>query len=419
MFNRQTPVNLSFQDRYILAFDRPDLPFNSHLVLEMESEPDIERLKSALCRYFELEQFSRIVPDIDTGLFYLQPFDEEKISRAFIEIRHEQFEKIWDKAFDFENEYGLKLIYCPGHEVNRLVISCHHSLYDGHAQFNMLKDLMDLYSGAAYQPRRQEEIYRFRRYFIKTKFSWLSSFVKGTFKSKAKTKKIRIARLWDKEPVSRKVVARTFSFDRSLLDKKSRRDSLSVSSCVSLIGAKAADKLLLDKNIVDDVIVLFITKSMRFELKATRALQNLVGFIWMKLDRQEMHKKDFTRQFRETYKFRSSDSEVRKTLFGAALISYLVSFKKLKGLLETKERRKHDCTLIISSGRTPKELVFPADFKMKALIARGTMHRSPGIGLMVTSLDNQDFITVEYLEDAFFPETIDSFCRYLLQEIQS
>ena len=43
MLSRQTPVSLCFQDRYILAFDRTDLPFNSYLIVEFNGRVDEEK----------------------------------------------------------------------------------------------------------------------------------------------------------------------------------------------------------------------------------------------------------------------------------------------------------------------------------------------------------------------------------------
>ena len=45
------------------------------------------------------------------------------------------------------------------------------------------------------------------------------------------------------------------------------------------------------------------------------------------------------------------------------------------------------------------------------------MHKSPGIGLLVTSYKHKDFICIEYLRDAFKPETIKRFKELLMEEL--
>ena len=177
------------------------------------------------------------------------------------------------------------------------------------------------------------------------------------------------------------------------------------------------DKILRERGEDEKPIVIYITKSMRFEFKVLRAYQNLLGFIWIKIERDDILKTDFAEKFRDTYKFRSGENEVKKTLLLAGLVIKLKSFKKLKAMVKIKEEKINDCTLLVSSGRTPPELQFPEIWKITKLYAKGSMHRSPGIGLLVTSFKQKDFICVEYLQDAFQPETIKRFRELLLIEL--
>ena len=91
--------------------------------------------------------------------------------------------------------------------------------------------------------------------------------------------------------------------------------------------------------------------------------------------------------------------------------------KELKKILKRKEERVFDCTLLVSSGRTPTEMQFPEEWKITKLYAKGSMHRSPGIGLLVTSFKQKDFICIEYLREAFDKETISRFKELLLEEL--
>jgi hypothetical protein len=205
--------------------------------------------------------------------------------------------------------------------------------------------------------------------------------------------------------------------DRKIMDGAARKLALSSSAYISLVGAKVMDKLLQERGESNKPIVLYITKSMRFEFKVMRAYQNLLGFIWMKIERGDIHQKDFNAKFRDTYKFRSGEDEVKKTLLLGALVVKLKSFESLKKILKIKEEKIHDCTLLVSSGRTPAELQFPEEWKISKLYAKGSMHRSPGIGLLVTSFKQKDFICIEYLRDAFKKETIQRFKELLIAEL--
>lgn len=418
MFKSKLPITLSFQDRYILAFEEEHLPFNSHLILEFSHKVDNEKLKETFLKLFEMEPMTRIVPDAKAGLFYQVSFSEIDIEKQFFIIKQNAVDHIWNKKFDSEQEASIRLYKIDGNEKDKIVFSFHHSVFDGHAQFNYLKDFLDVYNDYPnYQSRSLEkDIYRFRNYFKTTSLKWLWNFFHSFIKNK-KREKSNIARLCDKEPDSRIVDTVLIELERNIIDKSSRKALLSSSAYVSLIGAKALDKLLSERGNFNEPIVLYITKSMRFELKIMRHYQNLLGFIWMKIDRKLIKEKEFDKHFRETYKFRSSDDEIRKTLLGAAIIVKLKSFIELKKILKYKEQKVHDCTLIISSGRTPTDLKFPDSWDVTKLYAKGSMHRSPGIGLMVTGYKNKDFIVIEYLRDAFNTETINRFKELILEEL--
>lgn len=424
MHNRQIgkPFDLSFQDRYILAFESEKIHFNSHLVLEIEdnlSTTDIEaKLILAFKSFVTSEPFARIVPDSESGRFHFISLKNSQIEQQIYHLTEEELENYWDKKFQFPMEIGLRLaLIHKGSHLSKIVFSFHHALYDGHAQFNFLKDFMDIYTGKIYQPRSFDSVYKFRKYLMKTSPLWLANLVIDFFKISKKKNKTKIARLFDQEPLTRKVDMDLIELDRKVIDSAARKLVLSSSAYISLVGAKAMHQLLLERGESQLPIVLYITKSMRFEFKRLRAYQNLLGFIWMKINREDFLRKDFPVKFRETYKFRSGESEVKKTLLIAGIIVKLKSYVSLKKLLKYKEEKIHDCTLLVSSGRTPADVEFPEDWKITKLYAKGSMHRSPGIGLLVTSFKQKDFICIEYLRDAYRPETINRFKELLLSEL--
>jgi hypothetical protein len=406
------PFDLSFQDKYILAFEREDLPFNSHLVLEVEGDIDIEKCETTFQQLIEREPFTLILPDAKTGRFRLR---ENAEGIKIHVLKEDELDAFWDKMFIFPDEVAVRMGIVPG---KKIIFSFHHALFDGHAQFNFLKDFLDIYLGKNYQPRTLQDVYKFRKYFSGTKLIWYLKNLLPLLKVQKKKGKTKIARLYDCEPVSRKVDMELIELDRKIMDSAARKLALSSSAFISLIGARTMDKILSERGETEKPIVLYITKSMRFEFKVMRAYQNLLGFIWMKINRSELQEKDFPAKFRDTYKFRSGEDEVKKTLFLGALLVKLKSFSELKKILRYKEERIHDCTLLVSSGRTPAEVQFPDEWKIARLYAKGSMHRSPGIGLLVTSFKQKDFVCIEYLRDSFKPETIARFKELLLKELQ-
>lgn len=420
MHSRQIskPMNLSFQDRYILAFESERINFNSHLVLELEGSIDQVKAVKAFEELLKIEPLARIIPIVETGHFIQKTYDPEQVSKQVYFLGDDELEKFWDKKFLFPSEYAVRLaLVKTPNEAGKIILSFHHALYDGHAQFNFLKDWLDIYLGKDYQPRTLKDVYKFRKYFLKTSPLWILKLLVDAFKIGKRKNKTKIARLSDHEPQSRKVDMELIELDRKILDSKARNLALSSSAFMSLIGARAMHKLLAERGESQKPIVLYITKSMRFEFKIMRAYQNLLGFIWMKINRDDIEKSNFAQKFRDTYKFRGTKEEVKKTLLLAGIMVKLKSFSKLKKLLSYKEEKIHDCTLLISSGRTPAEIEFPEEWNISRLYAKGSMHRSPGIGLLVTSFKQKDFICIEYLRESIDVETIKRFRELLLQEL--
>lgn len=412
-------LDLSFQDKYILAFEREDFPFHSHLVLEFTGTLETERLQKTLQSYIKQENYLRLVPNFKTGKFDLSPYDDNKVNNSFKLVRGSSFKEELSNPFNFDQSYAFRILYLE--EEKKLVFTHHHSLFDGHAQFNFLKDFLDIYRGDNYQARDLNNVYKFRKYFAAFGLSFFIKYFFELIRNKFNRKKIqqrkKIARLIDNDPINRKVNYQILEVPRKLIDQGARKNALSSSAYISLKASIAAHNLLLDKNDTESPMVIYIPKSMRFELKLMRHFQNLLGFIWMKVDRSSILNAHFDKEFRDTYKFRSTDEEVNKTLFLSALIVKITAFKKLKKIIRHKEEKIFDCTLLISSGRTPKEIQFPEEWKIQKLYALGSMTRSPGIGILSASYGEYDFITIEYLESAFNSETIEKFIRYFKDEL--
>ncbi|MBY0415581.1 MAG: hypothetical protein K2Q18_15515, partial [Bdellovibrionales bacterium] len=226
-----------------------------------------------------------------------------------------------------------------------------------------------------------------------------------------------ISRFYDREPKNRSMEYQLMEFDKKFIDGILRKSKLSTTAFFSLCAVRALHFIQSERGEEKNPIVVYIPKSLRFELKNLRAYQNLLGFIWMKFSRERLKAPDFNNHFRDFYKFRSTPNEVRKVIWAAALITKLTSYSKLRKMLYKKETKIHDSSILVSSGRTPKEIKFPEVFNTSKFYARGVMHRSPGIGLLITSNDEMDFVCVEYLKDAFDQKSISRFCEILNNEI--
>lgn len=415
---KPSSVTLSFQDKFLLAFEREDLPFNSFFYFESKVPFNLKKIRQAFTRYIELEPQLNLSSSFQTGRTSYRPFTKEERENAITTLISESNEEAFLASAYEENTPPVKLGIIAKENRHVLIFSFHHPLFDGHAQMNFLKDFFDIYEGKDYTPRSLNDLVRFRGYFLKTSPWWYIKQCLGLF-NREKKEKIVISRFFDQEASSRRMGYSLLQYDKKFIDQAVRKTKLSSTSFFSYCSLRAFDRIQKERGEKDNPIVLYIPKSMRFEMKRMRAFQNLVGFIWMKFSREKITGENSLSHFRDFYKFRSSADEIRKVLFFAGLITKFTSYQKLRVLLEKKEKRVHDCSLLVSSGRTPKEISFPDEFKEAKFYARGTMYRSPGIGVLVTSNEQSDFVCVEYLKKAFHPESIERFCQILDEEIKS
>lgn len=409
---------LSFQDKFLLAFEREDLPFNSYFYFESDIPFDLAKVKKTLLQYLKLEPQLSITSCFKTGQFVYGQFSNEVLESAFVEIKEDEESSFLERPFKFLEAPAVRIASLQKEHKHFLIFSFHHPFFDGHAQMNFLKDFFDIYNEKQYIPRKENELVHFRKYFYSAPLRWYFLILKDwILPAKKPRQHIRISRLADQEPVSRKMGYSLLEYDRKSIDLSLRKTRLSSTAFFSICAVRAFDKIQKERNESENPIVVYIPKSLRAELKNMRAFQNLIGFIWMKFSRQSLEQNNFTAYFRDFYKFRSSPDEIRKVLLVAAILTRFSPYNKLRKLLKHKEQKIHDSSLLVSSGRTPKEVEFPPVFREAKFYARGVMHRSPGLGVLVTSNDEKDFVCVEYLKDAFHPETISRFCELLNLEI--
>lgn len=417
-------VQLSYQDKFLLAFERKDLPFNSYLVFESNKAFPFEKIKETFLKSILNDEQLNITADSIHGVFTYKQFSESEILNSVILLEDKNQEELfYNSHFEYLKTPPIKIAisqYDTLSSNHQMIIAFHHPLFDGHAQMNYLKDFFDHYNGLEVIPRKIDEIVRFRTYFSTIPIHWFLSLTfekfKNIFKRRSNQKTV-IARFYDQEPKTRKMSYLKLQYEKKQIDLGVRKLKLSSTALFSICAIKALDQCLRDRGEASNPIVVYIPKTMRIELKSLRAFQNLIGFIWMKFSREKINNDSFYDYFRNFYKFRSTPNEIRKVLLESALLGTLIPYHKLQKLLQLKELKKHDSSLLISSGRTPSEIKFPDDFKHAHFYAKGVMHRSPGIGVLATSNEQYDFICIEYLTDAFKKESIEQFRDHFKHEV--
>ncbi|MBY0415377.1 MAG: hypothetical protein K2Q18_14490, partial [Bdellovibrionales bacterium] len=158
-------IVLSFQDRFLLAFEREDLPFNSYFYFESLTPFNLEKVKASFLKLYELEPQLNITSCYNTGNVEHFNFSREDYSKSFVEIATSEAEKAFlEKPFVFQKDPPVRLASLNKDNKFYIIFSFHHPLFDGHAQINFLKDFCDIYNGVNYVPRKINDLVHFRSY---------------------------------------------------------------------------------------------------------------------------------------------------------------------------------------------------------------------------------------------------------------
>ena len=100
-----------------------------------------------------------------------------------------------------------------------------------------------------------------------------------------------------------------------------------------------------------------------------------------------------------------------KFIFGTLSLSMILRPRQLKNIFQNFDRDANSITssLLISTGRVPRSFVFPEGWIEINVWARGTMLKSPGVGVIFTGVAGAETLTIEYLKDLTEKTTIDNF----------
>jgi hypothetical protein len=407
---------LSFQDRFILASEREDLPFNTQFYFQSKDPFPIKELEKSLRDLISKKQYA---PD---SLGILQKLHKENLdlgSKIKMITKEQEDRFLFDKFKTTDVPVKIALYQCDSEYY--LVFNFYHVFFDGHAQLLFLQDLFRLMKNEQLTPEESQASAHthFLQYIKNIPVIWIFKYLISQFIKKKKKSKTVVANLTDMTPSDRVTAFNLIEIPQIDVNDKMKKSSLSSTAFYTFCATKAITRYLEHKEKKYDSIVLHIPKSMRGEIKAKSVYQNVIGFVWINFKPDFFKGDDAINRFRDFYKFRSTVNENRKVIFEMWLLDFLKSFKNLQKIFEYREKNRAECTLLISSGRTPHEFKFPDVFSTAKFYTRSTMFKSPGIGLFITSNNKTDYISIEYLKTSFSPGSVDLFQKMLLEEINS
>lgn len=412
-------------EKNMLAWDREDLAFNSHLVADFDHPLDVDAFSKAHERLFKEIPLLRTI--IVNNERYVQDQGAHTIApMEFKEITEEVENEFLNRPFNLAKESPYRALFGKlKKEENtwRLIMTVHHTSFDGIAQTYLFRELMLAYQGLPLTPWTTQIMpFRFRDLFKKKfSFSRRTSLYFNFFRSLNYKKPIAATLMTHPERTSRKVKHEYFDLGArgtDILNAQARTLKLSFYEVIFLAILKTLDKTIALKD--DKPIVMAVPMNFRTFLKVDHFFQNVVGLITLRFTRDEIKELTIAHILKEKIKGSSAHELTLRPAFLAAITSKIFGINTLRKIMLKNDLNPNGIysSVLISALRfSSSVMVMPPELTPKRLLGHGSLFKSPGLGVIITGTKENQVVVIEYLEDLFSPEIIMEFKKTLITEL--
>lgn len=412
-------------EKNMLAWDREDLAFNSHLVADFDHPLDAEAFTKANERLF------KEIPLLRTIIVNNERYVQDKTSSErplieFQEITEDVETEFLNRPFNLAKDPPYRALYGKlKKEENtwRLIMTVHHTSFDGIAQTYLFRELMLAYQGlpltpwtTEIMPFRFSDLFR-KKFSFSKRYSLYLKFIKSLNYKKPQAATL----ITHPERTSRKVKHEYFDLGNrgtDILNAKARELKLSFYEVIFLAILKTLDKTIALKD--EKPIVLAVPMNFRTFLKVDHFFQNVVGLITLRFTRDEIKEKNLASILKEKIKTSSDPQLTLKPAFLAAVTSKIFGINTLRKIMLKNDLNPNGIysSVLISALRfSSSVMVMPPDLTPKRLLGHGSLFKSPGLGVIITGTKENQVVVIEYLEDLFSPEIMLEFKKTLITEL--
>ncbi len=393
------------------------------MVIDFEEPLDEERLRSATEHFFAQVPAVRTLIKNGRRIVQDQPLLKDVIRIQEITPAYEQ--EFYSLPFKLDQEHPFRLLYGPlSAEAGtwRLIISVHHSSFDGIAQASLLRELLKAYEGKELSPWiREVSVFRYRNIFLKHLKPWRSLFLLGQIILNliVRPKKKSFTLISDPSNTNRKCKVEFFEVPQETHKRwnaEAKAQKINVFELISLSTIRALNSLS-DKG-EKKPVVLIIPVNLRTSLRNDKYFQNVIGTGRIRFSREDIEGSTFVQLFKD--RFRESTALDRMLMdvvtlgFVTVLLGKRRAAKKIRELDEDPNYIYVSC--MVSAIRLPLSWDL-SSFKIKRMFGHGNINKSPGLAVILTGTRENPILVLEYLEHLFKPEDIDRFKNALFSHL--
>ncbi len=414
----------------MLAHESEYVSYNSQLMLEFNGEVRLDDLRRAI------DQAIKDIPllrskIVETFFHFNRYYHSEADLNSFdvVELRESALTQDAIDAFS-QKKFNLKL--SPAFRFligkteagkNILIFNVHHTLCDAAGQFYLLEEVfrvmngMDIREGA-----KTDKVFRYRDLYKYLGLKWVLEQFKIHLRPVSKQRQYRMATLIDHHERPQRFVTSTTVYLQPSQQEKIRESckkfDISITEYLTFCCFKALDTSLKERGDSQTPIMVYLPKTLRPLLKIRYSLQNILSTVWIVGKRDEINDLRFLGKVKHIINSHKMD-KAAKFIFGSLWINTVFRPKTLQKIYRDFDQNPKSITssLLISAGRVPRSYTFPVGWNDISVWARGTMLKSPGVGVIFTGLAGAETLTIEYLKDLTEKATIDQFKAHLIDEL--
>lgn len=422
-------IPLNSLEKFMLSHESEEVSYNSQLAIEFFGEFKIEDFKFAVKKaiseipllrsYVVISKFSykRFYADIDIDINDFVFFSEEIITQDIID-------SFCQKKFDLTKPSPLSFLISKTAEGKHIIIfNIHHTICDAAGHFHILEEIFRVMNGLPIREgAKTDKVFRYRDLWKYMEKKWFLKQIIDQCRPLSKQRQYKMATLIDHPEKSRRFVSSlTWCLseeEKSIMRETCKKLDISITEFLTYSSFKALDKSLMRKNDIKTPIMVYLPKTLRPMLKIRYSLQNILTTVWIVGKRDEIRGDKFLGKVKHIINSHKMD-KAAKFIFGSLWACSFMRPASLQNYFKTLDQDPQSITssLLISAGRVPRSFIFPTQWSDITVWARGTMLKSPGVGVIFTGVGGAETLTIEYLKDLTDKKTVELFKNDLMEEL--
>jgi 1-acyl-sn-glycerol-3-phosphate acyltransferase len=406
---QRKPYPLNAIERFMYYNESPVVAYNSHLVIEFKGVLDRFTVLAVTQKWIETLPYLRTVLQrrflgfgIQRYVYDRAWFTAKDIVTFQNSVDSHEVDRFCQRRFHLMFEPGVRLLFQFDQEKGRgrMIFSCHHSLFDGAGQAFAIEAWSRIFNGRDVpEELRSIKPFRFRSLLKKVGYRKSAVLLLRNLRP-APPRSITGAATLNgvSDEGHRNVVARTISVpDIARLDPVA-------------IVIEALDETLRKNGDSEKPIFIYFPTGLRWALKIRDSLQNAVVTHQVFVKRESLLKPGWIER---VHKKLSADpiASNEKFIFGALALTAVLPETILRKRFEALDRpgSPESATLLFVRAPIPKSLPLPDNWKDIKISARGTLLRSPSVGVVLTGQKGNQTLTIEWIQGLVPTEIIDAF----------